>query len=422
MQLERVGELTKGQLAIKPALTQFNGGEISPQLEGRFDWDKYAYSAKVCKNFIPQVEGGLKRRGGSHFVSLSRQPKEVGFYIKVNFSDNTSVPPDVTIDMGENGKIEYKNTGYFPIPELSLPSSAPEGTLVEYTVYAEGYGVGYGSFVAEQNYVSEVHLTKIEDGATLTVETSPVGGVVYINGVKKDSLLVPKNTDIDVIVNFGETNSYYKANISEDTTVEVSVPIVMFESNKPQKTYMTFDDALYDVVIVGGGAGASGGAYGNDHKTCGGGGGSGACFVGTVRLFGRTLIEVGSGGAGGECTKKVGKFGGRGGASRIGVRYKSNENTQYYIVTAGGGYTGDQGYYDVGTLGQGAGGKLTIWLEDLIESTETASDGNGGKKNCAEGAESLYRQYGRGGDGRWKKDGTSGADGYVKVVYKGRYK
>lgn len=39
-------------MAVKPALTQFNGGEISPQLEGRTDWDKYNYSAKLCKTLF----------------------------------------------------------------------------------------------------------------------------------------------------------------------------------------------------------------------------------------------------------------------------------------------------------------------------------------------------------------------------------
>ena len=70
-------------MAVKPALTQFNGGEISPQLEGRTDWDKYNYSAKLCKNFIPLVEGSLKRRGGTHFVALRKQLGQITLNIKI---------------------------------------------------------------------------------------------------------------------------------------------------------------------------------------------------------------------------------------------------------------------------------------------------------------------------------------------------
>lgn len=414
--------MSRGQLAVKPCLNQFNGGEISPQLEGRFDWDKYPYSAKVCKNFIPQVEGSLKRRGGTHFVSLSRQPEVVRFSFKLNFSDNPSLTPSFVIDMGENGKLEYKNSGYFPVNETIIPTSAPEGTTIEYVVYADGYGVGKGSFEVEKGFVEEVSLIKIEEGATLKVETDPVGGIVYINGVKTNELFVPKNTDVDVTVKFDDTYVYNKANISKDTTLEVALPIVIFESSKPQTKYMTVEDALYDVVLVGGGGGASGGAYGDNHKTCGGGGGSGACFIGTLRLFGRIGIVVGAGGAGGECTKKVGKWGGSGGRSTIGVKYIEGDNTTYYIVNAGGGSTGDQGYWDVGTLDQGEGGVLTVWLEQFVVSTELASNGNGNAVAEALGGESLYRRYGQGGEGKWKADGTDGADGYVKIVYKGRYK
>lgn len=419
MQLERVGELTKGQLAIKPALTQFNGGEISPHLEGRFDWDKYAYSAKVCKNFIPQIEGGLKRRGGSHFVSLSRQPKVVTFYIKVNFSDNPSVIPDVTIDMGENGKIVYQ-TQSNSIVESKFPYSAPEGTLIEYVVYAEGYGVGKGSFEVEEGFVSEVSLTKITDGATLKVETDPVGGIVYINGIKTDELFVPKNTDIDVTVNFGGTYDYRTANISEDTTLLVSVPVVIFESDKAKISYLTLKDGFYDVIVVGAGGGGSGGSWGDDRKSAGGGGGAGACFIGTLRLSGAVKVTVGAGGYGGKATKKTGTRGGTGGHSSISV----NRSGYKFVVYCGGGACGDWGWGDVVTLNQGQGGLFSDYdiTKDLIITTETALNGNGDVNSMAEGAKSHYKNYGIGGNGYMKKDGTAGTDGYVKIVYKGGYK
>lgn len=420
MQLERVGELTKGQLAIKPALTQFNGGEISPQLEGRFDWDKYAYSAKVCKNFIPQVEGGLKRRGGSHFVSLSRQPEVVRFYIKVNFSDNTSVPPDVTIDMGENGKIEYKNSDYFPTPELKLPSSAPEGTLIEYVVSAEGYGVGKGSFEVEKDIVEEVSLVKITDGATLTVETDPVGGIVYINGIKTNDLFVPKNTDIDVIVKFGNNYEYRTANISKNTTMEVSLPIPIFESDKAGVTYLTVEDAAYDVILVGAGGGGSGGSWGDDRKSAGGGGGGGAYFNGRLRLSGKIKITIGEGGYGGKATEKTGQRGGTGGYSSISV----DRDGYKFVVVADGGRCGDWGWGDVVTLDQGKGGKVYTYeaTQDLIESTDASLDGYGDEPNMAKGAESRYKNYGVGGNGYMKGNGTAGVDGYIRILYKGRYK
>ena len=57
----------------KPILNQFNGGEISSWLEGRIDLQKYPYSARLMRNFIPLVEGSVVRRGGSHFVASCKE-------------------------------------------------------------------------------------------------------------------------------------------------------------------------------------------------------------------------------------------------------------------------------------------------------------------------------------------------------------
>ena len=40
-------------MSIKPEKVQFNGGELSPWLEGRTDIAKYDKTAKLCRNFIP---------------------------------------------------------------------------------------------------------------------------------------------------------------------------------------------------------------------------------------------------------------------------------------------------------------------------------------------------------------------------------
>ena len=53
-------------------LNQFNGGEISPLLAGRFDLPKYRYSASVMQNCVALAEGALKKRGGTHFVSRTK--------------------------------------------------------------------------------------------------------------------------------------------------------------------------------------------------------------------------------------------------------------------------------------------------------------------------------------------------------------
>ena len=68
-------------MSIKPTRMQFNGGELSPWLQGRTDIAKYDKTAKLCRNFIPLVEGSLKRRGGTHFVAQTPQDDDILFQI-----------------------------------------------------------------------------------------------------------------------------------------------------------------------------------------------------------------------------------------------------------------------------------------------------------------------------------------------------
>jgi len=56
----------------KPILTSFNGGELSPLLDGRVDQDKYFTGCKTLTNFIPTVQGPARRRGGTRYVGPAK--------------------------------------------------------------------------------------------------------------------------------------------------------------------------------------------------------------------------------------------------------------------------------------------------------------------------------------------------------------
>ena len=50
-------------------INAFNAGEISPELQGRTDLEKYGEGAKTIENFIVRPEGGIHRRTGTRFVA-----------------------------------------------------------------------------------------------------------------------------------------------------------------------------------------------------------------------------------------------------------------------------------------------------------------------------------------------------------------
>lgn len=56
--------------------TGFNAGELSPALAGRVDIDDYKFGARFVENFIPEVQGGLKKFYGTTLVSTVSLPND----------------------------------------------------------------------------------------------------------------------------------------------------------------------------------------------------------------------------------------------------------------------------------------------------------------------------------------------------------
>lgn len=59
-------------MRASPILSNFNGGELSPRLDGRVDYEKYASGCSVMSNFIPTVQGPAVFRGGTRYVDAVR--------------------------------------------------------------------------------------------------------------------------------------------------------------------------------------------------------------------------------------------------------------------------------------------------------------------------------------------------------------
>lgn len=57
---------------IRRTNNNFTAGEISPDLHERYDYDKYSSALATLQNFIPQPQGGAKRRPGTRFVAQAK--------------------------------------------------------------------------------------------------------------------------------------------------------------------------------------------------------------------------------------------------------------------------------------------------------------------------------------------------------------
>jgi len=52
-----------------PIISSFNAGELSPQLKGRPDIEKYRNGCETLENFLPRVHGPIRKRPGTRFVN-----------------------------------------------------------------------------------------------------------------------------------------------------------------------------------------------------------------------------------------------------------------------------------------------------------------------------------------------------------------
>src|SRR5690554_348698 len=70
-----------------PIIPALNAGEFSPLLRGRVDIDKYARACEKLENFLPQIQGPVKKRPGTRFVAEVKDSEKKVRLIPFEFSN-----------------------------------------------------------------------------------------------------------------------------------------------------------------------------------------------------------------------------------------------------------------------------------------------------------------------------------------------
>ncbi len=71
-------------------INRFNFGEVSPLLVARTDLVKYQSGCRTLENFIPLLQGPVRRRGGTRFVAKSGNHTNPVLLLEFAFSETTS--------------------------------------------------------------------------------------------------------------------------------------------------------------------------------------------------------------------------------------------------------------------------------------------------------------------------------------------
>lgn len=184
-------------MSVKPAKVQFNGGELSPWLEGRMDIAKYDTTAKLCRNFIPMAEGSLKRRGGTRFVAETADDEDV--VLKIN-----TVPEAATV------VIDGVNRNTIAIGR---------GDSVDFEVTCSGYYPYKGSAVIVDNAEITITLKAADKTFMLEIVPEPADATVVINGVERSVYNAIENSEVFYTVSCDEYETQSGSLIMVDDTV-----------------------------------------------------------------------------------------------------------------------------------------------------------------------------------------------------------
>ena len=77
-------------IKVQPAITQMNNGHIAPIIEGRTDIQVYGYSCRQAENTIPLVYGANKNRGGTIYVTSTKDSTKKAALIPFKVGQNVS--------------------------------------------------------------------------------------------------------------------------------------------------------------------------------------------------------------------------------------------------------------------------------------------------------------------------------------------
>jgi hypothetical protein len=163
-----------------PALGNFNAGQLSPEMDGRVDVDKYQNGCHALQNFIPLVQGPARRRPGTKFIAAAKSGTAATYLRRFEFNETTAC----IIEFGDYYCRFYQNGAKVTVSGLStwnIGTAYSAGSLVTYS------GTNYWAITSgtgHQPDVSPTYWYAMPADGTLEIQTPwqvSAGSIAGIN-------------------------------------------------------------------------------------------------------------------------------------------------------------------------------------------------------------------------------------------------
>lgn len=124
--------------AVKPAMTSFNCGEVSPLMLMRSDFSKYDNGCSTLQNMLPLSQGPVTRRPGTYYIADANDPNVVGRLIPFVYSETDAY----IMEFGNNTITFYRNGGQIVddndvVYELATVFEEDELSKIQYVQLAD---------------------------------------------------------------------------------------------------------------------------------------------------------------------------------------------------------------------------------------------------------------------------------------------
>lgn len=164
---------------VRTIARSFAGGELSPELVGRMDLDKYQTGLALCKNFITLPHGPAQNRPGFAYVNQCKDSTRKVRLIPFSFSADETI----VLEFGHL-YIRFHTNGGTLLEPLKVVGDVA-GEFVEVT--SHGYAVGDWVFIYNRFYIVATvpdsnHITVNDlNGAPINVDPTTAGGVSRVH-------------------------------------------------------------------------------------------------------------------------------------------------------------------------------------------------------------------------------------------------
>lgn len=195
-----------------PIQTSFNAGELSPQLKGRVDLEKYRNGCDTVLNFLPQIYGTARKRPGTYFVEEVKDSSKKSRLIPFEFSTTQAYVLEFanqTLRFFANGGIVLSSGVPY---EISTPYTSDELFDIDYAQSADVVYLAHPNhppYKLSRFGPTNWTLTKVtfdwppfneENTSTISITASAVTGNITLTS----SASLFKTTDVGTAFRFSE--------------------------------------------------------------------------------------------------------------------------------------------------------------------------------------------------------------------------